>query len=240
MAEEAGQPRRRHRRRRRPRISNRMLQILLYLYDNAGETRNTDTLIRWAIAAVMFPLNTAMLLFSLPQSLRGEPAGLFIGIAELVFVVQWFLLEMRMQGLIEYWLARMLLLESILRPLRRIFGGTEYRRRLADPIIRTHRILKFTIYIFGFLGMVVIALYANAPVKKSVFTPNVPSVEESLHYGFQKLESMDNRLQEIQQGIQKQAELERRLNEQQKEIDLLKQQLKPAPKPSQPQKGKRK
>lgn len=236
---EEGQPgRRRRRRMRHPTITDRMLQILLILYDNTGETRNTDTLIRWAIAAVMFPLNSAMLLFALPLSLRGEPAGLFIASAELCFVAQWLLLELRMQGLIRYWLSCMLLIESLLHPLRRVFGGNEYQREVENQKLRAHRVLLSTIILFGVLGLGVVILYAYAPIKKPLYSLPAPSIEEVVRQEFQKLDSVGNLVQELQQARQRLEEMERKQAELQKQINLLQKPV-PTKKPPKPKIGER-
>lgn len=223
MAEEAGQPRRRRRRRRRhPTITDRMLQILLILYDNAGETRNTDILIRWAISAVMFPLCSALLLFAVPQAFKGELVGLLTAAAELWFVHLWLQLETRMQGLIRYWIARLINIEVLLRPLRRVFSGGEFNTRVRDVRPTTHGVLLSTIRSFRVLGILTIGIFAFATTKTSVYPPppTPPPLEQVLQQGFQQIA--------------------KEMEELRKQIALSQQHPKPEPpKAAQPKKGKR-
>ena len=63
------------------------------IYDNDGETRNTDIIIRWAIAAVMFAINSALLPFGFDRAMKGELLGILIGVMELQVALFWFFLE---------------------------------------------------------------------------------------------------------------------------------------------------
>src|ERR1051326_145663 len=62
------------------------------IYDNTGETRNTDIIIRWAISAVMFTINSALLPFGFDRAIKGEFLGILIGFIELEVAFFWFLL----------------------------------------------------------------------------------------------------------------------------------------------------
>lgn len=164
------------------------------VYDNAGETRYTDVSIRWYISAVMFALNSAMLLFALPLALRGEPAVLLIAGAELWFTLLWYGLERRIQGLVEYWLAKLIAIEELLHPVVRVFGGNEYEEKVAGARFTTHAILVSMILAFSILGLATIIIYARAPAKKSFYLPS-PPMEEVVRQQFHRLEKRIEQLE---------------------------------------------
>lgn len=136
-------------------------EVLQEEYDNAGETRNTDTLIRWMIAAVMLPLITALLLFAQDRISRGEFLGVVVSFVAIIYVFLWYRLETRMEGLIQYWLKRLIRLEDLLNPIARVFGGDEYKREMiVRTWKRTHGILLIVIRLFGLIGICMIAFAA--------------------------------------------------------------------------------
>ena len=167
-------------------------EVLQEEYDNAGETRNTDILIRWMMAAVMFPLNTALLLFALDRVLKGERfVSIVISFAAIIYVFLWYRLEGRMEGLIQYWISKLIRLEDFLDPILRVFGGPDYRR---DVVVRrgrrTHGILLTMIRFFGVIGisMMVFGSLYTPPQKK-------PAVEEDVLIRIQQIEEKFTELQ---------------------------------------------
>lgn len=167
------------------------------LYDNVGETRNADVTIRWYISAVMFTLNAALLPFGLDRALKGEPLGIVVGLTEVVSVVLWFFLEMRMEGVIQYWNSKLIAGEEMLCPVMRVFGGEEYVEKVSGVRIRTHYILILTIMFFGFLGVCIVVISsAEIPRTPTVLQSGVSGTQDGLEVRVQRLESRIEELQE--------------------------------------------
>lgn len=186
------------------RLTDAERQVLLTLYDNAGETRNTDVMIRWYISAVMFPLNSALLLFALPAAFRGEITAVLIGAAELTFVYRWDQLEMRMQSLVQYWINMMITIEELLGPRIRVFGGERYERDVLGIPISTHAILLEIIRLFRALGMLIMGIFIVVATLV-VFHPTPPTphpLEAVIKQGLEQLESKDKKINELQRRIE--------------------------------------
>lgn len=181
-------------------LTREQREDLRELYDNAGETRYTDVLIRWAISAVMFALNSALFVFAVPLALKGEIAAVFVAGTQLWFILLWYGLETRIQGLVEYWLSKLIGIEELLQPVLRVFGGVEYIERVINVRFTTHRILIWMIRSFGVLGIVIITIFAYATVRTVVHPPPPapPSVQEVLQQGFMQL---DKRMEELERQI---------------------------------------
>lgn len=187
------------------RLTDAERQFLITQYDNAGETRNTDVMIRWYISAVMFPLNSALLLFALPAAFRGEITALFIGAAELIFIHRWYQLEMRMQGLIQYWISKLIEIEDFLRPRIRVFGGEEYDSNVIGVRLTTHEILLRMIFTFALLGAAIIVLFFTSATPKtySPETQTSSAIEERLERSIEELKTtmdqMEQRIEQLEQ-----------------------------------------
>src|SRR3989338_1076689 len=171
---------------------------LRLLYDNVGETRNADVTIRWYISAVMFTLNAALLPFGLDRALKGEPLGIVVGLMEVSSIVLWFFLEMRMEGVIQYWNSRLIAGEDMLRPIMRVFGGEEYRAQVSGVQIRTHYVLILIIMLFSSAGIVTISVslitHPRLPVPMYVSTVIHEKTEA-------KLQQLENEVEKLQRQV---------------------------------------
>lgn len=119
------------------------------LYDNAGEVRNTDILVRWSIAGIFLILHSTGGTFVLSR-LTTESAlttsafcltGAFLG-----FV--WLCLNVRMQAWIRYWNSRLEALERETEPQAiLVFGGVEYTRIVNDPLSTFHVLIVLNVVV---------------------------------------------------------------------------------------------
>lgn len=206
-------------------LTPRHLADLREVYDNTGETRNTDILIQWAISAVMFTLNAALLPFGLDRVSKADPLGILIGTMVFVIASFWFVLEMRMEWLIQYWNKKLIDIEDILQPPIRVFGGEEFFVTVKDVRIRTHHVVIVMIMLFGVFG-----LFTAVGSYFSFTQPSAPRalpavIEKKMEEGFQQL---DKRMEEFQEQLQ--------VHSQQVQIP----KPVPATKRTQPKRGERK
>lgn len=159
------------------------------LYDNVGETRNADVTIRWYISAVMFTLNAALLPFGLDRALKGESLGIVVGLMEVSSVVLWFFLEMRMEGVVQYWNSKLIAGEEMLYPVMRVFGGEEYVEKISGVRIRTHYILILIIMLFSLAGIITISVSLTTRSQSPVSPPYVSTaIQEKAEEKLQQLE----------------------------------------------------
>lgn len=111
------------------------------LYDNAGEVRNTDVMLRWSIAGIFLMLHTAGGVFVSTQLMAGQKIFIGVYLGGLALGLIWWVLNVRMQRWINYWNGRMEILEAEAGPQTiRVFGGDEYRAILMNQL-STYRIL---------------------------------------------------------------------------------------------------
>lgn len=185
------------------------------IYDNDGETRNTDIIIRWAIVAVMFTINSALLPFGFDRAAKGEPLGIWIGFIELEVAFWWLLLETRMERLIQYWDRKLSEIENILRPIVRVFGGEFYVLNILGACIRTHFVLLLIIGFFGFLGMGTM-FFAYGKYKQSIASPttqlpviNEQKREEGFRQLVSKIEELQRQVNVLSQQVSKPAPAKR-------------------------------
>lgn len=180
-------------------------QVLLIIYDNAGETRNADVTIRWLVAAVFFPLLTAVLIFAvIPNILEGRFLGVLFSFAGIIFVLFWFGLETVIYSLILYWIGRLKRSEELLNPPMRVFGGEEYEIQIGRRRITTHRLLQWLMLVFVLIfGLCVFASYNQQyhwypPFEAWFQTPS--TIEKNLEKRIEELEAETQQLQQNKKG----------------------------------------
>lgn len=146
---------------------------LRMIYDNDGETRNTEILNRLGTNTIMFALFAVLLPFGFSSALKGEAIAVFIAMLELVFLHRWRQIETRTRVLLEYWNEKLILIEDLLRPVVRVFGGADYRQRVEGGRPRIGTIIPQLMFIFFLATLATLAFFVGAP--KWTLYPSPPS-----------------------------------------------------------------
>jgi len=111
------------------------------LYDNVGEIRNTDIIVRWSIASIFLTLHSVGLTFVATQFIAGKPILIGVYVGGALLGLMWFFLNTRMRQWTSYWNSRLEALEEFADPQDiRVFGGDEFHQLLIYGA-STHRIL---------------------------------------------------------------------------------------------------
>ena len=134
------------------------------LYDNAGEIRNTDVIVRWNIATVFMLVHSAGITFVWTRPVAEHIAlALIFRLVGLFLALIWLFLNVRMQTWIQYWNSKIELLERKAEPqMIRVFGGTEYEQIRNHPT-STYNILKVLngVVVLGWFVMFELALFSR-------------------------------------------------------------------------------
>ena len=111
------------------------------LYDNVGEIRNTDIIVRWSIASIFLTLHSVGLTFVATQLIAKRPVFLGVYLGGALLGLMWVFLNTRMRQWTSYWNSRLEALEELADPQDiRVFGGDEFHQLLIYGA-STYRIL---------------------------------------------------------------------------------------------------
>lgn len=189
-------------------------------------SRVYDVTIRWMISGVMFALNSALLPYMAGALERGEFLGKIMLGSQFLFVGLWYLLEMRMQGLVTYWNGVLKAIELLLRPRQPVYSGAEWEKRVAGVWFTTHKILSGMIVLMAGMLFAILGHFLYYTVAKGELPPQ--PTPHAIEKKLREVESLKSEIGQLKNRIE---ELERRKEMPRKAV--------PKPTPPKTSKGKK-
>lgn len=110
------------------------------MYDNIGEVRNTDAVMRWSVAQVFLLIHSGLFTIFMTRLAEDMIVRIFMCLAGAVLGLLWLLITDRTQELLTYWNGRLRAFEEAEPHAIYVFGGPQYQA-LQTRRITTYRIL---------------------------------------------------------------------------------------------------
>lgn len=150
---------------RPPPLTDRDVQILLTLYDNAGEVMNTRIIVFWMVNTIFFVVNPTALFFLVSELIKGTRSPLltlaFLGGLLLNYAWRSFILLERKA--VTLLMGKMGDLEDRLRPVEWVFGGGFSDLMKTLLLVYTTRILQLIVLGVMFVWLT-LGLYSGPKV----------------------------------------------------------------------------
>lgn len=147
---------------------NAMTEDQRVMYDNVGEVRNSDAVMRWSVAQVFLLIHSGLFTVFMTRLAEDMIVRIFMCLAGAVLGLLWLLITDRTQELLTYWNGRLRAFEEAEPHAIYVFGGLQYQA-LQTRRITTYRILLALIIFIIWMWSITFLVFVSFMMKRFSF-----------------------------------------------------------------------